>query len=524
MIRPDLSLLALYSALLAGLGLPELLRRGGRSSAAAGYAAAQRSLGGVELAFLLVTVYVSGGMLLGTFQAAWRYGLDGLSVPLMHLPVLFLVPGILGKRLAIAARRTDAATPLQVLRSLYTGPVFGWAYGLALAVFLVLFLAGELSLGVRLLQDALRLEPGPALLVLAAPILVPLLAGGCASWRRVALLQGSVLLAGGVLLAVWLYRAGGGAESLTRRLILLDPGLVQPAEPEAVAGLLRGAGIPAGWLASGGFLLFESTSALAFLWVLVGAGGLGMPHLAAIPLLARSSRALLRSMVGGLFLGGLLLLLTGLAGVWSRALAGEGAPSGAAGGLFPAALPAVLPPIVPRLAFLLPLAAVQSTAGFLLLVLSLTAGELVAARRHAANAGDAAFVGEVAVARAAAGRMGVLASLLAAALPVLCIEPGRLDALGRYAAGGLMAVFFPVLMFGVFWKRSSTAGALAGMVCGIGLHLTAGLPQASGPLLLAPALVPLLGSVAAHWLVSRLFPPVPRAPDGKAAPHPGRAS
>ncbi len=500
-ISRDLGLLSvgLYTAVLLALVLPGLLRRREERRLAAEFGAADRSLGAVQLSFLLAVVFITGGLLAGTFEAADRYGLDGLSVIFLQLPALFLVPGVLGKRMAFLSRRAEADTPLGVLRRRYPGPLFAGTYSLALAACFVPILAGELSIGSRFLQEALGVGQTAGLLLLLLPLLGPLLLGGCGFLRKAALVQGLVMLAAGLLLVLLLGREGGGIEPLTRRLAILDPARVRPAGPAEAAGLLAPAGLAGPLSPAGRWLLLESTSAMALLWILAGAGSLGLPQLAAIPALARSSRALHGAVVGGLLLGGLVLLLNGLAGVWGRALAasgagaaqfpggfllpaGTGSPGGAAGAAARAGL-----------AFLAPIAAVQSSMGFLLLQLALTAGELFPPVR-----------GKPLAARA----LLLLFALLAVAL-LLGLSPQGAVPLARQAAAAMMAVFFPLFVFGLFWERSSTAGALAGVACGAALALLAG--RLTGPASLpalpaVPAVLPLAGSILVHWLVSRLTP------------------
>ncbi len=466
---------AIYAAVLLAIGLTAgglsaLFRRG--PSDAAG-----RSLNAVQLSTLLVGVYVSGGLLAGAIEAGGRYGLDGLSLVLLQAPVLFLVPGVLGRPLAALYGRLDARTPLQVLRCRYPGRLFPWVYGAALAAALVPLAAAELARGGLLLRAALGLPAAAALLLFGLPLLVPLLAAGGAFLRRAVPLQVLLVLAGSVLLVVILGREGGGIEALTRRLFQADPARIRTLEPAAAAALLRSVGLP-------GASPAESTSTLALLWVLAGVGGLGLPHLAAVPPLAASSGSLRFATVAAFLLGGLLLLLNGLAGAWAPVAAAPGAVRQGAGFLLLTG-PGHPLPVLAGLTFLAPVAAVQAGVGFLLLLLALTAGELAPPMRSRPWGLRLALLG-----------FALLAVALAAAVGL-----ERAVNLRRPFDAALPAVFFPPLVLGLFWKRSRTAGALAGMAGGIALSLLfvkgGGLPS----LPLVPALVPLAGATAIHALV-----------------------
>ncbi len=105
------------------------------------------------------------------------------------------------------------------------------------------------------------------------------------------------------------------------------------------------------------------------------------------------------------------------------------------------------------------LAAALSTAAGLLLVISTAVSHDLCKRTLAPNMTEKT---ELWVARGAAG-IGVIGAALLGIYP-----PGFVAEVVALAFGLAASSFFPVIILGIFWKRMNRAGAISGMLCGIG--------------------------------------------------------
>jgi cation/acetate symporter len=106
------------------------------------------------------------------------------------------------------------------------------------------------------------------------------------------------------------------------------------------------------------------------------------------------------------------------------------------------------------------LAAALSTAAGLLLVIAGAVGHDLYYRRFRPQATDRE--------RLRAGRVGVLLAVLAAGYFGVN-PPAFVGQVVAFAFGLAASSFFPVIVLGIFWRRTTAAGAVAGMVTGITL-------------------------------------------------------
>ncbi|MAY75333.1 MAG: cation acetate symporter [Phycisphaerae bacterium] len=109
------------------------------------------------------------------------------------------------------------------------------------------------------------------------------------------------------------------------------------------------------------------------------------------------------------------------------------------------------------------LAAALSTAAGLLLVISTAVSHDLVKRTLAPGVSEKT---ELWIARGAAG-IGVIGAALLGIFP-----PGFVAEVVALAFGLAASSFFPVILLGIFWKRMNRAGAIAGMISGIGFTAT----------------------------------------------------
>lgn len=69
-----------------------------------------RSMGGFVLAMTIIASYTSASSFVGGPGVAYRYGLSWVFLAMIQVPTTFLTLGVLGKRFAIIARKTNSLT------------------------------------------------------------------------------------------------------------------------------------------------------------------------------------------------------------------------------------------------------------------------------------------------------------------------------------------------------------------------------------------------------------------------------
>ena len=81
------------------------------------YFIGSRSLGGFVLAMTTVATYSSVSSFVGGPGQAWNIGFGWIYMSVVQVTALFLVLGVLGKKMAIVSRKIDAVTVIDVIRA-----------------------------------------------------------------------------------------------------------------------------------------------------------------------------------------------------------------------------------------------------------------------------------------------------------------------------------------------------------------------------------------------------------------------
>ena len=125
--------------LLFALGLAIMVRRRSRASASGGfvkeYFIGDRGLGGFVLAMTTIATYGSVSSFVGGPGQAWNVGFGWVYMATVQVVTLFLLYGIMGKKMALVSRKLGAVTVIDVIRERYQSN----ALAVAAAFILVLF-------------------------------------------------------------------------------------------------------------------------------------------------------------------------------------------------------------------------------------------------------------------------------------------------------------------------------------------------------------------------------------------------
>ncbi len=392
-----------------------------------------RELGGFVLAMTMVATYGSASSFLGGPGTAYTMGFGWVLLAMAQVVTGYFVLMILGKKYAIMARRYQAITMIDFLKSRYNSTVVVLLSAFSIIVFLFSAMAAQWIGGARLVESLTGLSYNSALFLFAVSVLVYVTIGG---FRAVALtdaVQGAIMLIGTLVLLIAVIIAGGGIPNIVNDLINENPNLVTPFGAEG--------NLTAAYVSS--------------FWILVGVGVVGLPQIAVRAMSYKNSRSMHRALIIGTFVTGFIMLNMHLIGVFARPVL-PGIEIGDK--VIPLIALETLPPWVAGIVLAAPMAAIMSTVDSLLLLVSSSIVKDVYLNYIKP---DATLKTIKRISFGVTGILGVIVFLLALNPPELLIF------LNLFAFGGLEAAFIWPIVLGLYWKWGNKYGAIASMATGI---------------------------------------------------------
>lgn len=408
-------------------------RRAAAGSKSAQYFLANRQLGWVVLAFTVLASSASAGTFIGGPALGYEFGYGWVLLVIGQVPSGLLVLGMLGKKFAIVGRKLDALTLTDFLRHRYENPAVVLVASVGMVVFLIAYMMAQFIGGARILQSLTGIPYEVLLVLFAAIVMIATTFGGFLADAFSDTLGGIVMLAGGVLLWVFLLGAVGGMTSVGEDLRTDHPELLE---------------IPGS--ADLGIAMMVSTFALLSLFAPAS------PHVAVRAMSYRTSEAMHKAMM----VAPAIMFLFSIGFVTMGPVARVFNPDAAVADLaLPNLIVELLPGPVAGLLLAAPLAAIITTVDSMILVVS---GAII----------RDLYVGYVrpATSDARVARLGSAASfgLVVVVLLLSLKPPAYLQYLVIYALGGLAAALFIPLVAGLYWKRGNATGTVLGMVGGVG--------------------------------------------------------
>ncbi|MFL5580963.1 MAG: cation acetate symporter [Gemmatimonadaceae bacterium] len=427
--------LAIFAVVLAGtLGITYWAAK--RTSTATEFWAAGRGVTGVQNGWAIAGDYMSASSFLGFAGLVFLFGVDAF-VSLMAALVAFL-PVLLF--LAERMRNSGKYTLADVLSfRLSERPARMAAATGTLAVVLVYLVAQMVGAGV-LIQALIGISFTPAVIIVGAFMLAYVIFGGMLATTWVQIVKAVLLLGGAFLLAI---------------LVLARFGM-NPARLFAAAAERYGSAVLApGKLVSNPFDAISLGMALMF-------GTAGLPHILMRFYTVPDARAARTSVFYATGLIGFFYLLTFILGFGAMVLVGpETITSVDKGGNMAAPLLAELLGGRPLLGFI----AAVAFATILAVVAGLTLSGAAALSHDlwvsVVKKGDADAGEQLRVARMATVALGIVAVLLGITFKGQNVAYMVSLAFAIAASGN-----FPALVLSIFWRRCTTAGAVASMVVG----------------------------------------------------------
>lgn len=443
---------------------------------------ANRSLGGLVLALTLVATYGSVSSFVSGPGVAWSTGFGWVVFAAPQIITGFFILGILGKKMAVLARRTDSVTVIDLIEARYHSKALSCILALVLIVFFTATVVGQFIGGAQIFAAITGYDYKIGLLIFATVTVIYTSSG----FKAVVLTDAVcaiLMLVGMFSLGYTMVKAGGGMEQIMSNISSTQVG------DDGISNLLKPN--------SGGNLPY---TLLLSAWLLVGFCTLGLPQSMVRCMSYKSTKGLSSAMIIATVVCGALMIGMTLLGVLSRGVILE-KPVNGTDAVIPEMIVNYMSPVMAGITIIGPLAATMSTVSSLLisaasavardLVYQIKGPEYLASMSPAKSKRSATLITAV---------LGVISILLALYPQSIVVW------VNMFAFGGLESAFMWPMVLGLFWKRMNTSGALWGIALGLGsycLAMATGFKIMSFHSILIGTVIGLIASIIGAYLGSK---------------------
>ena len=412
----------------------------------ANYFAGSRSMGGLVLAMTLVATYTSASSFLGGPGLASSFGMSWSWVAGVQIGATFLTLGVLGKKFAIIARRTNSVTINDYLRARYDSPAVVILCGVAMVVFFITQMIAQFIGGATLMQTVTGLPYWAGLLLFGAVVIIYTSVGGFKAVVTTDTIQGIVMTIGTFLLLFFVIRSAGGMDSIRSSLDAGNPGwdLMGKGEYGTEIAAMRPGAV------------------------------LGLPQTAVRCMGFRDTESMHKAMIYGTVVIGILMIGMHLAGTLAYPLLPEEGLA-STDQVIPYVVMKYMPAWAAGFFLAAPLAAVMSTIDSLLILASATIikdlyvhyiKKVPFDTKEAAKPEyDSAYDNVPKYSFALTAGIGIIACLLALNPPDVIVW------INLFAFGGLEATFFWPIIGGLYWKKGNSKACLASVITGLAVFI-----------------------------------------------------
>lgn len=429
--------------LLAALGLALVVRRRSRAASTGGfvkeYFIGDRALGGFVLAMTTIATYGSVSSFVGGPGQAWNVGFGWVYMATVQVVTLFLLYGIMGKKMALVSRKLGAVTVIDVIRERYQSNALAVAAAFILVLFFAATMVAQFVGGAKLFEAVTGYSYVTGLFLFGAAVIIFTAVGGFRGVAVTDALCGIAMLVGIAVLAGGIFSAGGGYENVMNTIQANRPELLEP---------FAGGAMPLS-------LYFTQ-------WLLVGVLTFCLPQSVVRCMGYKDTKSLHRAMIWGtVIIGAMMIGVTALgtlsAGVLTEDLAAYG---GSVDNIIPIAIAQTLPPWLAGIAIIGPIAASISTVSSLLIASSSAIIKDLWLHRAEEKGVEVQDKNVSRFSQIATFGIGVIVFVLAVTPPDVIWK------INMFAFGGLETAFCWVFVGALFWKRANKTGAIASMVGG----------------------------------------------------------
>lgn len=428
----NLSILILYLAVVVGIGW--YCRR--YTHKLEGFFVGFRTLGPWFLGFTYFATYYSSSVMVGNSGVGYKGGIAWLF---MSIPQVVLIPlGIIlfAAALMNASRQLGVITVPDYFKNRYQSTIPSGILAVTMVIFLMPYMVAVTKGGALVFETLLGVPYVWAVVILILITTAYTAVGGFMSGVITDSLQGVIMIVGATIVFIAGLAAAGGPSGVAEKLAALDPKLV------TTPGTL-------GWK---GLLGFS---------IVFGIAPWGLPQLLQKTFAMKNRRVVGPAAIVVILLALFIMHACNGIGVIARALYGNEFiknPDYA----FPMSVARLMPPVMAAVLLTAVVAAVMSTLDGLLLV--------------AAGAVSRDLYQGIINKEASDGSVLKLTWIVMIILSLIAMfiafkPPPMLLYLTRYAFTIIVPVILAPMFYGIYYRRSTTAGCIAAQIVGVGMAL-----------------------------------------------------
>lgn len=403
------------------------------------YFIGSRSLGGFVLAMTTVATYSSVSSFVGGPGQAWNIGFGWIYMSVVQVTALFLVLGILGKKMAIVSRKINAVTVIDVIRHRYQSDALANISAVIIVLFFSATMVAQFVGGAKLFEAVTGYSYVTGLMVFGLVVVIYTAVGGFRGVAVTDALCAIAMLVGMFLLLAGILKAGGGYEAIMSHIATTKPEMLEP---------LSGGNMP--------YSLYISQ------WMLVGIFTVGLPQSVVRCLTYKDTRSLYRAIIIGTVVIGAMNIGMNFIGVLSQGILTEDLAvyGNSVDNIMPLAIAKSLSPLLAGITIIGPIAASISTISSLLL--TATSSIIKDIYIHEKEKRQQK-ISERKTSMLSQGCTLVLGLLI---FFISISPPDVIWKINMFAFGGLETAFFWTFLLGMFWKKANKTGAIWSMAGG----------------------------------------------------------
>lgn len=405
-----------------------------------------RTLGGFVLAMTTVATYSSVSTFVGGPGMAWLIGYGWLYMAIVQVVVVFLVMGVFGKKISLIARDIDAVTVIDIIRARYKSDVLANLAAIFIVAFFCATMVAQFVGAAKLFEAVTGFSYITGLTLFGIIVVIYTTIGG---FKGVAITDAICAITMIVGLSVLFYsmlETAGGYTAIMDHIRTADPAMLEP---------LSDGKMPVS--------LYISQ------WMLVGICTLALPQSVVRSISFKDTQALRNAIIIGTVVIGAMTLIATWVGVLSKGILtipDIAAYGGSVDNITPRTIISSMSPFWAGVTIIGPIAATISTVSSLLLTSASSIIKDVYMRAIEKNGRTLSNTG--------IKRFSMVTTILLGfgIYAIAIAPPSVIWQINMFAFGGLETAFFWVMIFGLFWPRANSTGAIWAMFGGVTAYCT----------------------------------------------------
>ena len=403
-----------------------------------------RSLGGFVLAMTTVATYSSVSTFVGGPGVAWQIGYGWLYMAMVQMVVIFLVMGVFGKKISLIAREIDAVTVIDIIRARYKSDALANMAAIFIVAFFCATMVAQFVGAAKLFEAVTGYSYMTGLTMFGIIVVIYTTIGG---FKGVAITDAicaiAMMIGMGILFYCLLDKAGGYS-AIMAHFRANDPAMLEP--------LSRGK---------------MPVSLYISQWLLVGVCTLALPQSVVRSISYKDTKALRNAIIIGTIVIGVVTIIATWVGVLCKGVLTNpelAAYGGSVDNIMPRTIISVMSPFWAGVVIIGPIAATISTVSSLLLTSSSSIIKDVYMRSLEKRGKSLSNDGVKRLSM-------VFTILLGFGIYLISIAPPSVIwKINMFAFGGLETAFFWVMIFGLFWHKANSTGAICAMFGGVAAY------------------------------------------------------